>query len=475
MRSSVLRQQACAGALCCVLAALAGCFGSSGLESSDAGKTASYQPGTASFDIEAVPMASDSAAGFDLYISVPPPSLTFMREPAGFRAICEISVRLIGRESGEFVSEQTWAETTFLPRYDRTQRFDPLILIRHVPIAPGRYGVEVTLEDRSSGQKAAREQAVTVIDPVSIVPAIGRVTLQSKRIEGRFLPEVSFHVPFNADSLRCAVDVYNVPPHERLPVDIRILKFRADTSMALPPYVYSAVTLPIGYGLVDLDRADTVFFRSMIAAVNRRRQTLILHIPQLQDGLFRFDIQVTAPKPGGGDTNLVAARFYSLKGAGFPRPVTMRELIEAAGYIATDMEMREMTSAVTPEEQRSKFEAFWLALVNDKTGAAALIRRYYTRVEEANRLFTTVREGWRTDRGMVYIVLGPPGEIRNHLDTQLWYYSFPGSPMMNSYSFKRIVRQGDGLSVEEYVLYRRTYYESFWGRMVARWRTGEAL
>lgn len=475
MRSPVSLRQVVAGALCCVSGLLAGCFGSSGLDSSDAGKSASYQPGTASFDIEAAPMASDSTPGFDLYISIPPASLTFTRDPAGFRAVYEISARLAARESGEFVSEQSWAETTLVPQYDRTQRFDPLVFLRHLPVPPGRYALDVTLEDRSSGQKASRAQSVTVIDPASTLPAIGRVMLQSKRIEGRFLPEVSFHLPFNAESLRVAVDVYNVPQSDRLPVDIRILKFRADTSRALPPYTYSAVILPIGYGLVDLDRADTVYARSLIAPVTRRRQTLVLHIPQLEEGLFRFDIQVTVPNPGGRDTNLVAARFYSLKGAGFPRPVSLRELIESAGYIATEKEMKEMTSASTPEEQRSKFEAFWLNLVYDKGLAAALIRRYYTRVEEANRLFTTVREGWRTDRGMVYIVLGPPGEIMNHLDTQLWYFNLPGSQVMNAYTFKHIVRQGEGLSVEEFVLYRRTYYEVFWERMIAKWRSGEGL
>ncbi len=475
MRSPIFRRLSIAGALCCMLGVLAGCSGSSGLESSDAGKSASYQPGTASFDIEAAPMASDSIAGFDLYISIPPPSLTFIRDRAGFRAIYEVSVHLNARESGEFVSEQTWAETTRVAEYEITQRFDPFILIRHMPAAPGRYALNVSLEDRSSGQKAARAQAVTVMDPANTLPAIGRVMLQSKRIEGRFLPEVSFHLPFNADSLRLAVDVYNVSPSDQLPVDLRILKFKADTAMALPPYVYSALTLPVGYGLVDLDRADTVFSRALSATVTRRRQTLVLQIPRLEEGLFRFDIQVKAAKPGGGDTDLVAARFYSLKSAGFPRPVTLSELIESAGYIATDKEIRAMRSAATPEEQRSKFEAFWLNLVNDKPRAASLIRRYYTRIEEANRFFTTVREGWRTDRGMVYIIMGPPGEIMTHLDTQIWYFNLPGTQLMNTFTFKRVIRQAEGLSVEEFVLYRQTYYEIYWDRMVTKWRSGEAL
>jgi hypothetical protein len=39
------------------------------------------------------------------------------------------------------------------------------------------------------------------------------------------------------------------------------------------------------------------------------------------------------------------------------------------------------------------------------------MEEYYRRVAFANRSFTTFRDGWKTDRGMVYIILGPPDEI----------------------------------------------------------------
>ena len=398
-----------------------------------------------------------------------------MRDPAGFRARYDVTLRMDSLANGAFVDEQMWAETTLVTAYERTQRFDPLLVLKHVPAAPGRYSLLVTLEDLQSGEKASRSQSVTVVDPSGTLPAIGRVMLQSKRVEGRFLPEIAFHIPFDAESLRCAVDVYNVPPNSQLSADLRILKFHADTSSALPPFTYSLMGLPIGYGLVDFEKADTVYTRSYLAAATRRLQTVAFRIPQLEEGLFRFDVQVRAPKEVGGDTALVTTRFYSLKGSGFPRPATIREMIEAAVYIATDKEYRALIAATHPEDQRAKFEEFWLNLVKEKSLASAMIRRYYTRVEEANRLFTTVREGWRTDRGMLYIVLGPPGNVTNQLDTQIWFYDFPGGVQYNTYTFKRVIRQGEGVSVEEYVLYRRTYYEVFWDRMVAKWRSGEGL
>jgi hypothetical protein len=46
---------------------------------------------------------------------------------------------------------------------------------------------------------------------------------------------------------------------------------------------------------------------------------------------------------------------------------------------------------------------------------------------------------------------------------------------MNTFTFKRVIRQAEGLSVEEFVLYRQTYYEIYWDRMVTKWRSGEGL
>ncbi|MEW6510182.1 MAG: GWxTD domain-containing protein [Bacteroidota bacterium] len=463
--------------LCAALSPILSCSGSSALDASDAGKSASYQPGVTSFDIEAVSLPADSEAGFDLFISIPPPSLTFTRELDGFRALFDVTARVSNRESAEFVSEFAWSETTLVAEYDATQKFEPLILTKRILTQPGKYALEVLLEDRNSDQSATRSQGLNVIDPAQKEPAIGRLLVQSKHIDGRFWPQVSFHIPVGAESLRCAVDVYNIPPNERLPVDIRILRFKADTSLALPPHAYSIVPTPMGYGLVNLEKADTLTRVAMIASVAKRRQTLLYYIPPIREGLYRFDIRVTAQTTEGAasETSMVASRFYSIKSRGYPKPVTLHDLIESAGYIATGIEMKTMWEGGPQIELRDRFEAFWLNLAKERTAATGLIRRYYSRVEEANRLFTTVREGWRTDRGMLYIVLGPPGEILNHLDTQTWYYNLSGGQLVNTYTFKRIIREGEGLSVEEYVLYRRAYYESFWDRMVGKWRGNETF
>ncbi|HUI63562.1 MAG TPA: GWxTD domain-containing protein, partial [Bacteroidota bacterium] len=164
---------------------------------------------------------------------------------------------------------------------------------------------------------------------------------------------------------------------------------------------------------------------------------------------------------------------YAMKGPGFPKPVLLSELIDPLVYIATPKEMADIHRAVTPAEQRAKFEEFWLSTTHDPALAAAQIKRYYTRVEEANRLFTTTRDGWKTDRGMLYCVIGAPADVTTHLDTQTWSYEYQGSSEVNTYVFKRIMKETEGLTIFEYVLNRLPSYEVFWDRMVDKWRNGQ--
>jgi GWxTD domain-containing protein len=53
---------------------------------------------------------------------------------------------------------------------------------------------------------------------------------------------------------------------------------------------------------------------------------------------------------------------------------------------------------------------------------------YYRRIEYANVQFSVVSPGWRTDRGRIYIIYGPPDDIEHHpmeIETkpyQIWHY-----------------------------------------------------
>ena len=453
----------------------AGCLSSSPLDSAEAGKSSSYLAGSPVFDIETGQTRGDSNTAVDIYLSVPHPSLIFEKVAGGFRSRCEITARLSDRASEELMQEVEWAETTFVERYEATQTFEPAIFWKRISALPRSYRVEITLEDLVDGRKASRVQGLFVRDPADECPALGRICLLARERDGTTHPQISFFVPARSDSTGCTLEAYNLPASSDSRIEMRVIRFAGDTSAALPPFFYALLPIPLGHRLIDFNEADTAFSAARSVRASHRDETLEFRIPPLRQGMYRIDCTALTRTAEGRDTALFASRYYSIKGPGFPRPVTFGELIDAAVYIATEKEMKDLRQARSPDEQRQKFEAFWLSLAGDPVRASAMIKKYYGRVEEANRLFTIVREGWRTDRGMLYCVLGPPGGIDNDRDTQIWRYDFPGSAQENTFVFKSVVKVGDGVTVQDFLLYREGGYQQFWDRMVAKWRGGEPL
>lgn len=84
-------------------------------------------------------------------------------------------------------------------------------------------------------------------------------------------------------------------------------------------------------------------------------------------------------------------------------------------YIITDEELAIFDKLTTPEEKEQFIEQFWRRRDTDlKTAYNEAKEEHYRRIAYANEQFTSGTPGWKTDRGMIYIIHGPPAEIENH-------------------------------------------------------------
>jgi GWxTD domain-containing protein len=101
-----------------------------------------------------------------------------------------------------------------------------------------------------------------------------------------------------------------------------------------------------------------------------------------------------------------------------PRPAECRKWInEDVPYIITDKERRALKQLKTSEECDAFIEEFWLR--RDPTPGTPrneFKEEHYRRIKFANDHFGTPSgvNGWKTDRGHIYIAYGPPDEIDAH-------------------------------------------------------------
>jgi GWxTD domain-containing protein len=151
----------------------------------------------------------------------------------------------------------------------------------------------------------------------------------------------------------------------------------------------------------------------------------------------------------------------------FPGQTTADELIENLLYLTTSAERQQLRQAASPKRA---VDQFWLtAAGGDQARARDLIRRYYGLVTAANELFTGHKPGWLTDRGLVYVVLGPPASVRR-LPTgdERWQYAeLDQSGRDLTFTFRP---RPSTLAPDNYELVRRPDYEAGWYAAVERWR-----
>jgi GWxTD domain-containing protein len=90
-------------------------------------------------------------------------------------------------------------------------------------------------------------------------------------------------------------------------------------------------------------------------------------------------------------------------------------LNEEVPYIISDEERKAFLSLSNDEEREAFIENFWQRRNPDPDSAENEFREeHYRRIAYANEHFAAGKPGWKTDRGRIYIMWGPPDSIDSH-------------------------------------------------------------
>jgi GWxTD domain-containing protein len=90
-------------------------------------------------------------------------------------------------------------------------------------------------------------------------------------------------------------------------------------------------------------------------------------------------------------------------------------LQEEVPYIITDEERSAFLQLQTNEEREQFIEAFWQRRdPTPDTVENEFKEEHYRRIAYTNERFSSGIPGWRTDRGRIYIMWGPPDQIESH-------------------------------------------------------------
>ncbi len=151
----------------------------------------------------------------------------------------------------------------------------------------------------------------------------------------------------------------------------------------------------------------------------------------------------------------------------YPMLKTANELIPPLRYLTTRDEYELLNSTKNVKET---VDQFWLNKAHSNERARTLIRNYYSRVQLANELFTSHKEGWKTDRGLISIIFGSPSFIRYNKNNEIWIYGNDHNSNTIKFTFEKIKNI---FSNNDYILKRNYAYKTPWYIAVETWRNGK--
>ena len=118
-------------------------------------------------------------------------------------------------------------------------------------------------------------------------------------------------------------------------------------------------------------------------------------------------------------------------------------LDQEVNYLITDEERADFLALPTDQDRNSFMEGFWKIRNPDPNSPDNTLKQeHYRRLAFANANFGvhSDADGWRTDRGMVYITLGAPQQRRVYLHTrylepmEIWFYQDPANALAPYFS-----------------------------------------
>jgi len=90
-------------------------------------------------------------------------------------------------------------------------------------------------------------------------------------------------------------------------------------------------------------------------------------------------------------------------------------LDEDVTYIITPEERSAFLRLQTNEEREQFIEQFWLRRNPDPDSPENTFKEeHYRRIAYTNEHYASGIPGWKTDRGRIYIMWGPPDEVDSH-------------------------------------------------------------
>lgn len=326
----------------------------------------------------------------DVYIQVPYKSLQFIKTGQGFTAKYSVVVSVFDESKEKLIVEKTWNETiNVIDFVQTTSRLNYNVGFRSFELKPGDYFFRTAVIDSDSKKEVKSENNFRVreFNPSIDISDILLVT-KSEEKSNQVMPNIPRNVTLSVGGLQFFYEIYT-----------------SDSSMK---------NCTVDYEILDRE-SKVLYKKSVLEEITFGKNQIVEWLDDLRLDLGTFILRVTLKDENFKTITSINKSFFS-RWIGLPGSVTdIDKAISQMVYIATPDELSKLKDSKTNEDKLKNFLEFWKKKdPSPNNEENEVFNEYFRRVAYANDNFSNYNEGWRTDRGMVYIILGAPNNIDRH-------------------------------------------------------------
>lgn len=388
----------------------------------ESGSYIKYRPGHPLVHISAMGLLTKSNhPAILLTANIDYASLAYKKGESISQARLEFNIHIEGQEENDSFDKRIHYNIT-IAKNDKSKALgqSSYVVEKKIDVPTGRYKVYFTVTDLHTDKATTRVVSTAIPDTANKEMILTDIRMLGKIMDvnhPRWTPINTYSVPGNIDSL---MFIFQATNKRQLILNATLLRFRGDLSIARPMHYneYSIQYRGINY---DEKKVIQQQQRTLVKA-----DTSFIAFKFAPRGRGNYRVKITAQTQGN---TLFKIRDFSIRNMHFPFPKTARERVRPLAYLMSPQRYEAMIALTNSDSLNKAIDHFWNNHFDSKYKAEKVRQLYYQRVIEANKRFSNSKMGWKTDRGMIYILFGPP--CSKDIDTRfnndskyrlVWYY-----------------------------------------------------
>jgi GWxTD domain-containing protein len=326
----------------------------------------------------------------DVFIEIPYSEIHFIKLNNLFESDYTTTISIFAEDKEKLIEEKLWDEKITVNDFPQTiSKSNFNISVKSFDLIPGNYFIRTSVEDKDSKHAISSSNMYTIRD-FSSLPNISDLMFIAKQTvvagSNKILPNITRDISVQNDGISLFFEIYANAPQK--------LKLEFMVSEGNKKIIMTDTLCK------DIDSGKTQVFHNV-------------RVKGLGLGTYLVGLKLL---DSGNNIITSTVKSFTSRWAGVPSVVTdLDKAVAQLVYIASSSEKDYIEDATTKDEKIKRYLEFWKKKdPNPADEENQVFDEYYRRINFANENFSHYVEGWRTDRGMVYITLGAPNNVERH-------------------------------------------------------------